>query len=79
MTGTYLCVGPHDLASFLVEGLTVPLGVQPLQLTSQTVVLTQKQRVNCRQGDVLIHTDVTWEEGVGMLQPIPSHWPPLDL
>lgn len=60
----YLRVSTHDLAGLLVESLTVPLWVQPLQLTSQAVVLTQKQRVDGRQSDVLVHADVTWQTGV---------------
>lgn len=60
----YLCVSAHDLAGLLVEGLTVPLGVEFLQLASETIVLTQKQGVNCRQGDILIHADVAWQEGI---------------
>lgn len=55
----YLCVSAHDLAGLLVERLTVPIWVQSLQLTSQPVVLTHKQRVNGRQGDVFVHADVT--------------------
>lgn len=55
----YLGVGTHDLAGLLVESLTVPLGVEPPQFTSQAVVFTQKERVDGSQGDVLIHTDIT--------------------
>lgn len=45
MSGVYLCVSAHDLAGLLVEGLTVPLGVESLQLAGQTIVLAQKQGV----------------------------------
>lgn len=62
--GVYLCVGAHDLAGLLVEGLAVPLGVESLQRPSQTVVLAQKQGVKRGQGDILIHTDVAWQEGI---------------
>lgn len=55
----YLCVSTHDLASFLVKGLTGPLWVQFLQLPSQAVVFTHEQCVNRRESHVLIHTDVT--------------------
>lgn len=61
--GVYLRVSAHDLAGLLVEGLAVPLGVQFLQLASQTIVLAQKQGVKRRQGNIFIHTDVTWQEG----------------
>lgn len=63
MSGVYLCVSAHDLAGLLVEGLTVPLGVESLQLTSQTIVLAQKQGVKRGQGDVLVHADVAWRGG----------------
>lgn len=56
---SYLCVSTHDLAGLLVEGLAVPVWVYSIQCTSQTVMLTHKQRVNRRQGDVLVHADIT--------------------
>lgn len=55
----YLCVRAHDLARFLVECLTVPLWIQPLQCTGQAVVLTHKQCVHGRQSDVLVHAHIT--------------------
>lgn len=58
---SYLCVSTHNLSGLLVESLAVPVWVESLQFTSQPVVLSQKQRVNGRQSDVLIHTDVTWQ------------------
>lgn len=70
--GVYLCVSAHDLAGLLVEGLAVPLGVQFPQLASQTIVLAQKQGVKRRQGNIFIHTDVTWQEGTHALERIPS-------
>lgn len=69
--GVYLCVSAHDLAGLLVEGLTVPLGVKFLQLASQTIVLAQKQGVKRCQGNIFIHTDVTWQEGTHTLELIP--------
>lgn len=37
----YLDHGSHDLTGFLVEPLSVPLGVQALELCGQPVVLPQ--------------------------------------
>lgn len=72
VSGIYLCVSAHDLAGFLVDGLAVPVGVQSLQLTSQTIVLAHKQRVKGCQGNVFVHADVTWQEATFTLQLIPS-------
>lgn len=72
VSAIYLRVGTHDLASFLVERLAVPLGVESLQIASQTIVLAQKQRVKRRQGDVFVHTDVAWREETLSLQLPPS-------
>lgn len=72
VSAIYLRVGTHDLARFLVESLAVPLGVESLQITSQTIVLAQKQRVKRCQGDVFVHTDVTWQEETLTLQLLPS-------
>lgn len=77
VSAIYLRVGTHDLASFLVESLAVPLGVDSLQTTSQTIVLAQKQRVKRCQGDVFVHTDVTWQEETLTLQLLPSTVSPI--
>ena len=42
----YLDHGSHDLSRFLIEPLSVPLGVQAPELCGQPVVLPQKQRVH---------------------------------
>lgn len=57
----YLGVGAHDLASLLIECLTVPMWVETKQGTGQTVVLTQEHCVNGCQSYVLIHTNITWQ------------------
>ena len=42
----YLDHGSHDLSGFLIEPLSVPVGVQAPELCGQPVVLPQKQRVH---------------------------------
>lgn len=44
--------GSHDLAGFLVEPLSIPLGVQAFELCGQPVVLPQKE---CVHGGELRH------------------------
>lgn len=49
---TYLDHGSHDLPGFLVEPLSIPAGVQALELCSQPVVLPQEE---CMHGGELRH------------------------
>ena len=57
--GVYLSVRAHDFTSLLVEGLTVPLRVHPLEFARQTVVFSHEHGVEGCQGNVLIDTHVT--------------------
>ena len=56
--GVYLRVCAHDFTSLLVEGLTVPLRVYPLEFARQTVVFSHEHGLEGRQGDVLIGTHI---------------------
>ena len=42
----YLDHGSHDLSGFLIEPLSVPLGVQAPEICGQPVVLPHKERVH---------------------------------
>lgn len=54
-----LKVCAHDLASLLVEALSVPVRVEGGQRSHQPVVFTQQQRVQGGQGDVLVGSIIT--------------------
>ena len=52
-------VATQDLAGFLVECLTAPVGVELPQGPGQTVVLPQEHSVQRCQANVLINTEIT--------------------
>lgn len=52
----YLDHGSHDLSGFLIEPLSVPAGVQALELCGQPVVLPHKE---CVHGGELRHLTCT--------------------
>lgn len=67
---TYLDHGSHDLPGFLVEPLSIPAGVQALELCSQPVVLPQEE---CMHGGELRHltgAGVPWgKQKISFLRP----------
>lgn len=50
----HLVDGAYDLASFLIEGVGAPVGVELVQLLNQPVVLPQKERVQRDQPQMFV-------------------------
>ena len=53
--------GSHDLARLLIQGVRAPVGVEPLQLFDQPVVLSQEKRVQCDHSQMFIGSGITCE------------------
>lgn len=56
--------GAQDLASFLVQRVRAPVGVELLQLSDQPVVLSQEEGVQRDHPEVLIGSGITCEANV---------------
>lgn len=57
----YLMNGSHDLARLLIQGVRAPVGVKPLQLFDQPVVLPQEKRVQCDHSQMFVGSGITCE------------------
>lgn len=57
----YLMNGSYDLAGLLIKGVRAPVRVEQMQLFDQSVVLSQKEGVQCDHSQMLIGPRVTCE------------------
>lgn len=64
---SHLVDGAQDLAGLLVQGVRAPVGVEPLQLSDQPVVLAQEERVQCDHPQVLVGSGITCKINVTLV------------